>query len=53
MDPTKCLTEIHTGIGGNGEPIWLVVTVRENDGSWRHIERFNTEAEAISWRKWA
>ncbi len=45
--------ELHTGIGGNGATVWMVVTVRALDGSWRHVERFDNEAEARAWLKYA
>lgn len=45
--------ETHTGINGSGHKTWLVVTVRESDGAWLHIEHFDNEAEADSWTFWA
>lgn len=45
--------ELHEGIGGNGRTVYLVVTVRDADGSWRYTEPFTNEAEAISWLNWA
>ncbi len=44
--------ELHTGINGSGATVYLVVTVSET-GGWKHIEKFDTEAEALNWIKWA
>ena len=45
--------ELHEGINGNGNTVYLVVTVRDSDGSWRHTERFDSKSEAEAWKKWA
>jgi hypothetical protein len=45
--------ELHEGVGGNGSTIYLVVTVDDATGRWKHIERFPTKAEAENWIKWA
>jgi hypothetical protein len=47
------VTELHTGIAGNGSTKYMVVTVDAADGRWLHIESFATEAEALHWIKWA
>jgi len=44
--------ELHTGLNGRGATQWLVVTVNA-DGSWKHVERFDTEHEALNWLRWA
>jgi hypothetical protein len=45
--------EIHMGTSGNGSRLYCVVTVRNSDGAWKHVERFLNEAEALNWIKWA
>jgi hypothetical protein len=44
--------EINTGLSGSGKTVWMVCTVCVN-GSWKHVERFDNEAEARHWMKWA
>jgi len=44
--------ELHTGTNGNGNTNYLAVTVNES-GDWKHVETFDTKAEAINWIKWA
>ncbi len=45
-------TELHTGIDGLGETIYMVVTVSES-GRWIHTEYFDTESEALCWMKYS
>lgn len=45
--------ELHTGIAGNGNTCYLVVTVDTATGQWKHTETFDNEAEALHWIKWA
>ncbi len=47
--------ELRTGTAGDGATVWMVVTMRRGTtGRWiYHTERFDTEAEAVSWRRWA
>jgi len=45
--------EIHEGVAGNGTRIYLVVTVRDSDGSWLWTERFVSKSEAECWAKFA
>ena len=45
--------ELHEGIGGNGETVYLVETVDNLTGSWLVTERFDNKEEALSWIKWA
>jgi hypothetical protein len=44
--------ELHKGINGSGQTIYLVVTVDES-GRWIWTERFNSKPEAECWMKWA
>ena len=46
------IKEIHEGIGGNGNPVWIVATVNAA-GDWIWQEIFSTKAEALSWMKYA
>ena len=45
-------TELHEGISGSGNTVWMVVTVRDSDGSWFHVEKFTSKAEADNWMIW-
>jgi len=49
----KTIKELHEGINGRGEKQFTVATVAAVGGPWLHMERFDTEAEALSWIKWA
>ena len=42
-------TELHEGITGGGEPVYMIVTVHNTTGEWMHTERFTTEQEAMNW----
>jgi len=42
-----------TGINGRGETVYSVVTVDSETGQWKHVERFDSKAEALNWMKWA
>jgi len=42
--------ELFEGLNGSGHKVWLVFTMRGN--ACKHIERFDTEAEARHWMKW-
>lgn len=49
--------ELHEGVGGSGDTIYMVVTV-ETDivtkiDRWSHIEKFKNKAEAKCWLRWA
>ena len=44
--------ELHTGVNGSGNTVYLVVTVNAQ-GQWVWIERFDSKAEAESWLKYA
>lgn len=44
--------ELHEGISGSGNTIFLVVAV-DADGNWIHTEKFASKAEALNWMKWA
>lgn len=52
QNKTSETKELVEGTGCTGNACYLVVTVRAN-GSWKHIEKFDTKAEAINWLKWA
>ena len=43
--------ELHEGINGSGNTIWIVATVK--DGIWMWQERFMNKKEAECWLKWA
>jgi len=45
--------EIHNGINGSGNTVWIVVTVCDTTGRWLWQETFTREAEAKSWFKYA
>lgn len=40
------------GISGTGAVRYQVVSVDET-GAWRHVEYFDSKAEARSWLRWA
>lgn len=44
--------EKHVGTNGDGNPIYLAITINP-DGSYKHIERFTSEAECDNWIRWA
>jgi len=43
--------ELHEGVNGSGNKIWIVVTVK--NGLWIWQEYFVNENEAKCWLKWA
>jgi hypothetical protein len=45
--------ELHEGVSGNGSTLYMVVTVRDSDGSWMHVEYFKSESEAKCWFEYA
>jgi hypothetical protein len=44
--------ELHEGVSGNGQTIWIVATVNEQ-GQWIWQEQFKNKKEAQSWIKYA
>lgn len=48
----KTTYELHEGVAGNGDKVWLVVAVNEA-GQWVFTHRFHSKAEAECWMKWA
>ena len=53
--PSDKRRELETGLAGDGAKVWLVVTTWTGaDGRHRqHAERFDSEAEARHWMRWA
>jgi len=51
--PFETHKELHEGVKGNGNTDYLVVTIRNSNGSWLHTEHFNSKAEAETWIKYA
>lgn len=41
--------ELIEGVKGNGATKYMVVTVRDRDGSWLHSEDFDSKPEAECW----
>ena len=41
--------ELHEGIGGNGQTIWMVVTINTKNGQWLWVENFTSKGEAEAW----
>jgi hypothetical protein len=41
--------ELHEGIGGNGQTIWMVVTINTENGQWLWVENFTSKGEAEAW----
>jgi hypothetical protein len=48
----KTKYELHEGVNGNGNTMWMVVAVDAN-GNWRHTHYFDNKAEATCWMKYA
>ena len=44
--------ELREGINGSGHTMWMVVSV-DADGNWKHIEYFDSKAEALCWLQYA
>ena len=53
MNRTDTHKEFHTGTNGNGHTVYMIVTVIDETGEWKWVERFDTEGEAQSWMRWA
>ncbi len=49
----KTHKEMHEGINGSGNAVYLVVTVCDETGRWLWQERFTNKQEAEHWMKWA
>lgn len=48
----KANYELHTGINGSGNTVYLVVAV-DDKGNWKFTHTFTNEKEAKNWMKWA
>lgn len=44
--------EIHEGVNGRGNTMWMVITINVDTGQYLWTEYFDNKAEAENWLEW-
>ena len=50
---TTVTRELVEGVSGNGNAVYMVVTICQKTQRWLHTEKFKIKAEAECWLKYA